>query len=119
MTAKQKLRIDILVALFGDSEDKGIRDLSDSEKFFILNNSGVKAEVFACLKDFSHCLTPKNESWLNSFSLGVAEKLKVKVGDKLYVVREDGRGNVKVEDYTPIINKLKEVARILGLCSHT
>jgi hypothetical protein len=33
----------------------------------------------------------------------VAEKLKLKVGDKLYIVTEDGRNDkVKAEDYTPI-----------------
>jgi hypothetical protein len=61
MATKQELRIDILVALFGDNNDKGARDLSDSEKLFILNNSGVRAEISACLKDFSQHLTSNNK----------------------------------------------------------
>ena len=32
----------------------------------------------------------------------MAEKLKLKVGDKLYIVTRDDRGDVKAEDYTPI-----------------
>ena len=64
MATKQELRIDILVALFGDNNDKGARDLSDSEKLFILNNSGVRAEISACLKNFSQHLTSNNKVWV-------------------------------------------------------
>lgn len=77
MATKNELRIDILVALFGDNDDLGIRDLSDNEKLFILNNSGVRAEISACLESFSHCLTPKNESWLNSNSSFKPHKNKI------------------------------------------
>ena len=64
MATKQELRIDILVALFGDNNDKGARDLSDSEKLFILNNSGVRAEISACSKGFSQHLTSNNKVWV-------------------------------------------------------
>ena len=63
-------RVDILLALFGDSQERGIRNLSDDEKEFILDNHGLKVEIFVNLKNFADRLTQKNKSWLNNFSLG-------------------------------------------------
>ena len=61
-------RIDILVALFGDGQERGIRNLSEDEKKFILDNYGLKVEIFANLKNFADRLTQKNKSWLNSLN---------------------------------------------------
>jgi len=33
----------------------------------------------------------------------VAEKLKLKVGDKLYIVKEDGRGKFPTAEYVPVL----------------
>jgi hypothetical protein len=84
-TKQQELRVDILLALFGDNDDKGARDLSDGEKFFISNNSGVRTEIFACLENFSHCLTLNNKVWLDKLREEIMEKLSfVDVYDKEY-----------------------------------
>ena len=61
-------RVDILVALFGDDKDDGWRDLSNDERLFILDNYGLKTEIFANLKNFADRLTQKNKSWLNSLN---------------------------------------------------
>jgi hypothetical protein len=61
-------RIDILLALFGDDKGNGWRNLSDDEKNFILDNHGLKVEIFANLKNFADKLTQKNKSWLNSLN---------------------------------------------------
>lgn len=61
-------RIDILVALFGDDQERDIRNLSEDEKKFILDNYGLKVEIFANLKNFADRLTQKNKSWLNSLN---------------------------------------------------
>ena len=61
-------RVDILLALFGDSQEGGIRNLSDDEKEFILDNHGLKVEIFVNLKNFADRLTQKNKSWLNNLN---------------------------------------------------
>lgn len=63
-------RVDILVALFGDNEGNGWRDLSNDERLFILDNYGLKTEIFELLntKDFSRTLTQRNKSWLNNLN---------------------------------------------------
>ena len=81
-TKQQELRVDILLALFGDNDDKGARDLSDGEKFFISNNSGVRTEIFACLENFSHCLTLNNKVWLDK----LRDKLREEIMEKLSFV---------------------------------
>ena len=60
---KNDIRVDILLALFGDSQE--FRNLSEDEKRFILDNHGLKVEIFANLKNFADRLTQKNKSWLN------------------------------------------------------
>ena len=61
---KDDKRLGIILALFGDGQESGIRNLSEDEKSFILDSSGLKAEIYANLKNFADRLTPKNKSWL-------------------------------------------------------
>jgi hypothetical protein len=61
---KHDKRLGIILALFGDGQDCGIRNLSEDEKSFILDSSGLKAEIYANLNNFADRLTPKNKSWL-------------------------------------------------------
>jgi len=65
---KDDTRVDILLALFGDGKERGIRNLSEDEKKFILDNHGLKVEISANLKNFADRLTQKNKSWLNNLN---------------------------------------------------
>ena len=107
---------DILVALLGDNEGNGCRDLSNDERLFILDNYGLKTKIFELLntKAFSRTFTQRNKSWLNNLNNPSAPSAEEYGKEKTKAVNEITRFVISGALVTLSPHKLNKILEIIN-----